>query len=121
MIFVSQKNGSVAFQTVDGAMEFVQEVVQKKDDIWVSGDEEYPCLAVCTNAPYAAVHFIQSDGGEVWLSYNENNQREVDFLVDDVKWCPTADAVVSLDDAIACVKEFLTTYKKPSCIQWQEL
>ncbi len=121
MIFVSQKNGSVAFQTVDGAMEFVQEVVQKKDDIWVSGDEEYPCLAVCTNAPYAAVHFIQSDGGEVWLSYNENNQRGVDFLVDGVEWRPTADAVVSLDDAIACVKEFLTTYKKPSCIQWQEL
>lgn len=121
MIFVSTYQGTFEFQCVDDAIEFVQTASKTKDTLWITGDEEYPCLAVCTNEPYAAVNFIQADMGDIWLSYNENNQKEVAFLADGVEWCPTADAVISLNDAILCIREFLGTYEKPSCIQWQEL
>ena len=122
MIFVSIYQGTFEFRSVDDAMKFVQTAAKKKDTIWVTtGDEFYPCLAVCTNEPYAAVNFFQNDMGDMWLSYNENNQKEVAFLADGVEWCPSANAVVSLNDAILCIREFLSTYEKPSCIQWQEL
>ena len=38
------------FQSVDDAIKFVQTAVKKKDTLWIhTGDELYPCLAVCTN------------------------------------------------------------------------
>lgn len=121
MIFISIYQGTFEFQSVDDAMKFVQTAAKKKDTLWVTGDELYPCLAVCTNEPYAAVNFIQADMGDIWLSYNENNQKEVVFLADGVEWCPSANAVVPLNDAILCIREFLSTHERPSCIQWQEL
>lgn len=125
MVFISTRKGTFEFRSVNDAVEFVQAAARKKDTLWISGDEQYPCLAVCTNAPYAAVHFFQGDtsddAGNIWLSYNENNQEEVIFLAEGAEWRPTADAVISLDDAILCIREFLGTCERPSCIQWQEL
>lgn len=121
MVFISTRKGTFEFRSVNDAVEFVQTAAKKKDTLWVSGEEKYPCLAICTNAPYAAVHFFQSDTGDVWLSYNENNQKEVAFLAEGAEWRPTADAVVSLDDAIFCIREFFRTRERSVCIQWQEL
>ena len=125
MVFISTRKGTVEFPSADDAAEFVQAAAKEKDTFWVSGDEKYPCLAICTNAPYAAVHFFQSDtsddAGNIWLSYNENNQKEVAFLAEGVEWNPTADVAISLEDAVLCIREFLSTGERPSCIQWQEL
>lgn len=122
MIFVSTTHGTFEFQSVDDAIKFVQTAAKKKDTLWVhTGDELYPCLTVCTNEQYAAINFFQDDMGDTWLSYNENNQKEVAFLAEGVKWYPTASAVISLNNALLCIREFLTTCERPSCIQWQEI
>lgn len=102
-------------------MKFIQSAAQKSSDIWVSGEQPYPCLAVCVNGEYAAVNFFQNDAGEMWLSYNDKNQEEVTFFVDGGEWNPEVDAIISLNEAILCIREFLDTYERPTCIQWQEL
>lgn len=121
MGIISTNKGDFIFQSVEDAMEFVQTAAQKKGDLWVSGNNEYPCLAVCTNGQYAAVNFFQNDTGDVWLSYNDKNRKEVTFIADGAEWCPVADAVISLNDAFLCIREFLCTGERPSCVQWQEL
>lgn len=64
---------------------------------------------------------FQNDTGDIWLSYNDKNQKEVTFIADGNGWKPDADAVIALNDAFSCIREFLETYKRPVCIQWQEL
>ena len=60
MIFVSTTHGTFEFQSVDDAIKFVQTAAKKKDTLWVhTGDELYPCLAVCTNEQYAAINFFK--------------------------------------------------------------
>lgn len=118
---VSTNKEDFIFQSIDDTIKFVQTAAQEKSDIWISGDNEYPCMAVCTNGQYATVNFFQNDIGDVWLSYNDKNQNEVTFIADGTEWCPTADSVISLNDAFLCIREFLGTYERPSCIQWQEL
>lgn len=121
MAIVSTNQGDFTFQSVDDVIEFVQTAAQKKADLWISGDDEYPCLAVCTNGQYAAINFFQNDTGDIWLSYNDKNQNEITFIADGVQWCPAADAVISINNAFLCIREFLSTGERPFCIQWQEL
>ena len=118
---ISTDRGDVTFQSTDDAMKFIQSAAQESSDIWVSGEQPYPCLAVCINGEYAAVNFFQNDAGEMWLSYNDKNQEEVTFFVDGGEWNPEVDAIISLNEAILCIREFLDTYERPTCIQWQEL
>ncbi len=121
MVTVSTYKGDYTFQSADDVIKFVQTAAKEKDSIWVSGDAKYPCLSVCTNEPYAAINFFEGETGDMWLSYNENNKKEVTFLAEGEEWCPSADAVISMKDALLCIREFLNTYERPSCIQWQEL
>ena len=70
------------------------------------------------------IKFIRTaaqEHNDIWLSYNDKNQKEVTFIADGSEWKPNADAVIALNDAFSCIRDFLNTYERPSCIQWQEL
>ena len=58
---VSTNKGDFIFQSIDDTIKFVQTAAREKSDIWISGDNEYPCMAVCTNGQYATVNFFQND------------------------------------------------------------
>ena len=118
---VSTNRGDFTFQSADDVIKFVQEAEQENNDIWISGEQPYPCMAVCINGEYAAVNFFQNDAGEMWLSYNDKNQKEVTFIAAGDPWEPDANAIITLSDAFLCIREFLDTYERPACIQWQEL
>lgn len=118
---ISTNRGDFTFQSADDAIEFIRTTPQKTNDLWISGKQQYPCMAVCINGEYAAVNFFQNDAGEMWLSYNEKNLKEVTFIAEGDEWKPDANAVIDLNDAFLCIREFLNTYERPSCIQWQEL
>ena len=79
------------------------------------------CMAICLNGEYAAITYFQSDNGEMWLSYNEKNQKVVTFLAGGEEWIPEPNAIIGINDMLSCVKEFLSSYERPSCISWQEL
>lgn len=64
---VSTNKGDFIFQSTEDVLKFVQTVAQEKSDIWISGEQSYPCLAACINGEYAAVHFFQNDAGEMWI------------------------------------------------------
>lgn len=121
MIVVSTNKGDFSFQSEYEVLKFIQATVQKNGEIWVSGKEAYPCMAVCINGKYAAVNYFQNDAGDMWLSYNEKNQEEVIFMAGGEEWEPDVHAIISIKSAFSCVREFCTTYERPSCIQWQEI
>lgn len=89
------------------------------DEIWISGEDEYPCLVIMTNGEHACLHYIE-DEGDVRQSCGDSDE-EVTFLADDEEFTPPADAVVSFETAVLCMEEFYDTEECPECIEWEEL
>lgn len=118
---ISTNRGGFTFQSADNVIKFIQTVALENTDIWIRGEKQYPCVAVCINGEYAAIHFFQNDAGEMWLSYNDKNQKEVTFIAGGDEWRPNVNAIIALNDAFSCIREFLEIYERPTCIQWQEL
>ena len=118
---VSTYRGDYTFQSADDVINFIRTAAPENNDVWISGEQPYPCIAVCINGEYAAVNFFQNDTGEMWLSYNDKNQKEVTFMAGGDEWSPDIDAIIALNDAFSCIREFLDTLERPSCIQWQKL
>lgn len=77
---ITTNKGDFTFYSADEAIKFIQTATQENNDIWISGEQQYPCIAVCINGEYAAVNFFQNDTGEMWLSYNEKNQKKLHLL-----------------------------------------
>lgn len=121
MIIVSTDKGDFSFQSTEDVLKFVQTAAQENFELWINGEQSYPCIAVCINGKYAAVSYFQNDEGDMWLSYNEENQEKIIFRAGGEEWEPDINAVISLSSTLLCIREFCTTYERPSCIQWQEL
>lgn len=121
IIIISTNRGDFTFQSTDDAIEFMRTATQENNDIWIGREQPYPCIAICINGEYAAVNFFQNGMGEMWLSYNDKNQQEITFIAEGDEWKPDVDAIIALNDALLCIREFLDTYKRPTCIQWQKL
>lgn len=49
------------------------------DDIWLNGDNEYPCLAILINGTYACVHYFLNDEGDMWQSIGYGTEDIVFF------------------------------------------
>lgn len=91
------------------------------DDIWLSGDEEeYPCLAILINGKDACVHYFYDEEGDMWQSVGYGN-RDVEFVTNGEKSNMPADAVISLEQALACARQFYDTLDRPDCVEWREL
>ena len=107
--------------SVDQALQIIKNAMLDEKEIWISGDNVYPSMAICLNGEYAAITYFQSEDGEMWLSYNENNQKLVTFLAGGEEWIPEPNAVIGINDMLSSVKEFLNSYERPTCICWQVL
>lgn len=121
---VSTNSGNFTFQSTDEVIKFIQTTAQENKDMWISGEQPYPCIAVCINGEYAAVNFFRNEADRVWVSYNDKNTKEVTFdcfFTAGSEWKAAADSVIALSDAFSCIREFLDTYERPTCIQWLEL
>lgn len=90
------------------------------DDIWLSGDTEYPCLAILINGKYACVHYFLNDEGDIWQSVGYGD-KDIAFFSNGEKSEMPADAVISLDKALGCAKQFYEASEMPGCIEWREL
>ena len=121
---VSTNGGNFTFQSADEVIKFVRTTTQENKDMWISGEQPYPCIAVCINGEYAAVNYFQNETDRVWVSYNDKNEKEVTFdcfFTAGSEWKAAADVILALNDAFSCIREFLDTYERPTCIQWLEL
>lgn len=121
MFIVSTNKGDFSFQSADDVLSFAQTSAKENSEIWIRGEQSNPYMAVCINGEYAAINYFENDAGDMWLSYNIENQEEVTFIAAGEEWEPDVSAVISLNSAFSCMREFCATFEKPSCIQWQEL
>ncbi len=121
MGIISIGKGNIEFHSVDQALEIIKNAMPDEKEIWITGEKEYPSMAICINGKYAAITYFQSEDGEMWLSYNEENQNVISFVAGGEEWIPEPNAVIGIKDMLSCVRDFLVSYEKPSCIRWQEL
>lgn len=120
-MLISTSKGDFQYQS---AQEIINHILQnrlKTDEFWISGNNEYPCMAICINGDYASVNYFEDDNGNMWMSFNEDNNKKITFIAGGEEWMPDANAVITLDAAFSCIDEFLSKYERPLCIQWQEL
>ncbi len=118
---ISLEKDNIEFHNVDQALKIVKNAMTNEKEIWISGVDEYPSMAICLNGEYAAITYFQSQDGTMWLSYNENNQKEIRFVAGGEAWIPEPNAVIGINDMLSCIQEFLNSFERPSCICWQDL
>lgn len=107
---------NAAFSTSDP--DLIESTVRSSREIWISGREKYPCLALLTCGGNACVNYFGVDEGDMWMSRSESTQSAI-FLAGGEQWQSPADAVISIDEALQCVREFCGTLTRPACIKWQ--
>lgn len=90
------------------------------DDIWISGTEKYPCLAILLNGSFACVHYFLNEYGDMWQS-SGNQDEDVEFVIGGEKSEMPADTIIPLEKAIECVNQFWNSNEIPTCIEWREL
>lgn len=89
------------------------------DDIFISGENEYPCLAILINGDYACITYFNEEGA-MWQSYGDFS-KEMIFMAGGVEWEAPANTIISIESAISCMEEFFDSMEKPKCIEWQEV
>ncbi len=94
--------------------------LNKFDEIWLSENDDYPCLVILLNGDYACVHYFLNDQGDMWQSVGYGD-KDISFVINGDRTDMPADCIISLDKAIECAKQFYDTFDKPSCIEWEEL
>ena len=111
--------GNFKYETKEEIAEHIRRSSElPMDDIWISGENELPCLAILVNGAYACIHYFDKEGE--WISHG-TDQKKIIFLAGLERWEAPSDAVVFLEVAISCMEEFFDTMKKPRCIEWQKL
>ena len=107
---------NAAFSTSDP--DLIESTVRSSREIWISGESTYPCLTILTSGEKACVNYFGRQESDMWLSQSESTQSEV-FIAGGEQWQAPADAVISIDEALQCVREFCGTLTRPACIKWQ--
>lgn len=107
---------NAAFSTSDP--DLIESTVRSSREIWISGESKYPCLTILTSGEKACVNYFDRQESDMWLSQSESTQSEV-FIAGGEQWQSPADAVISIDEALQCVREFCGTLTRPACIKWQ--
>lgn len=118
---VSTDKGEFVCQTKQRIDEIIRSsALNPFDDIWISGTSKYPCLAILVNGGYACIHYFQNEkcAGEQSIGHYE---ADIAFACRGTEFDMPGNAVVSLDEAIACVDFFFDTNQRPDCIKWREL
>lgn len=92
------------------------------EEIWISQNEKkYPCLVIQLNNDSTTINYFSENENETnWTSLG-NNDEEITFLTGGEKWIAPKNTVITKNEAIKCLKEFVKTNKKPECIEWQKL
>lgn len=123
MLKVATNKGDIVCKTPQEVENIIINSSKKPlDEIWVSGEDEYPCLAVLVNGDLTSICYFLNENGDMWQSVgNAESNGSVEFLVGGELDERPEYTVVSLEAALECVKQFCDTFYKPDCIEWEEL
>lgn len=121
---VSTKNGDFERQTIQEIEQLIRNsAAGSPDDIWISGKDNYPCLSILITGNLANVNYFLDDYGDFWVSEGDGTYGEdLSVRVDGVDYSMGADTIISVEQAIECMKQFcMDIYTMPNCIKWMEL
>ena len=93
------------------------------EEIWISKDtKKYPCLVIHLNNDLVCVNYFSEDEDEInWTSLG-NYDKETMFLSGGEEWIAPANAIITIEQTIACLTEFYENQNdKPKSIKWQKL
>ena len=117
-IAVSTINGDTIYRSKTEVKKLIMNSLN--DDISISINKDYPCLAVLINGKYACIHYFESENGNIFQSTGDVN-KEVTFIAGGTEWTAPPESVVTIEDAISCIEIFCDTLKRPKFIEWTEL
>lgn len=121
MINVASNSGDISCRTVEEAEERIRKSsANPYDDIWISGEEEFPCLALLVNGNLASLHYFLNDKGDMWQSLGDYRE-DTEFVAGGQKTIMPAECVISMEKALECVRQFCENFERPDCIEWNEL
>lgn len=115
---VSTRHGDIVCHSKNEVKKLIES--SSDDDIWISIDTEYPCLAILINGQYACIHYFEDENGTAFQSHGDL-KKQITFIAGGTEWTAPPEAVVTLEKAVKCMEEFCDTLKRPDCIEWQEL
>lgn len=117
---ISYEKGDITLYDIDEVISLILRLSEKgMAEIWISEDStDYPALAELVNGRYACLNYFGNDDGDMYMSRCDEN-IEVTFNPGGIEWTAPADAVVSIENALACIRQFCENYKLPDCIEWQ--
>ncbi|SEK23012.1 Imm1 family immunity protein [Ruminococcus albus] len=118
---ISCENGDITIADTKEVILLILSLAEKgMNEIWISEDGSlYPALAVLVNGGYACLNYFGNDEGDMYMSRGYGN-TQVTFNPCGTEWTAPADAVISIESAVACIRRFCENYKLPDCINWQD-
>ena len=120
-MLVSLPDGDMMIDSADE----IEAIIRKKaaegvSEVWISDrSKPYPALAVLLNREYACVDYFGENEDDMWRSVGSKN-TEVVFSAGGTEWTAPTDAVISVDEAVDCLRQFCNDLKRPVCIKWQD-
>ena len=119
---IESKLGLVDYDDDDNIEMIIRKCAVGRDDIWICGDSEYPCLAISVNGENAVVHYFSSkQDGHYQSIGNNDTDGTTEFLAGgEILEAPNY-IMVPLSSAIQCAKQFLISQERPSCIEWDKI
>ncbi len=119
-MLISYDKGDITITDTDEIITLILDLAEKgMNEIWISEDNtSYPALAVLVNGRYACLNYFGNDDGDMYMSRGTENV-EVSFNPGGTEWVAPADAVLPINTAIDCIRQFCKNYKLPDCIEWQ--
>jgi hypothetical protein len=120
-MLISYDKGDITINDTDEVISLILDLAEKgMNEIWISEDNtSYPALTVLVNGGYACLNYFGNDDGDMYMSHGTKNV-EVTFNPGGTEWTAPADAVIPLDTAIRCIRQFCKNYKLPDSIDWQD-
>lgn len=94
------------------------------NEFWISFEGEYPCLAVMINGGLGSVTYFSDDSCAGSQSFGgENEGKSVTFYTNTPEEKTELDGRYAVSSALAvrAAREFISTGKRPECIEWAEL
>lgn len=114
---VTTQKGDTVLSSKEEIKKLMEAGKTQPDEIWLSGEEEYPCLVIMIYGDYVYLNYFEDEGD--CLQPCSESDEEVTFKIGDKEFMP--DVVVSFETAVACMEEFYDTGECPECIEWEEL
>ena len=120
-MLISYDKDDITIADTDEVISLIIDLAEKgMNEIWISEDNtSYPTLAVLVNGGFACLNYFGNDDGNMYMSRGTENV-EVTFNPGGTEWAAPANAVIPLETAIGCIRQFCKNYKLPDCIDWQD-